>query len=208
MNGEAECPADLEMTAPKNQGEPPPHLHWGSYGNTAATFGKKTQQTNHKKKQTKTNQKTSGRPFCPRDGGPAIPTALGRWGGADLPLPIPALPRGITHTCASTRMHAPVCRQPLRPRRRAAAGSRRQGCSFWVAGVLAGAGGWGGAGTKRCCLCRSHLGCIKSRAVTLGLRLPDPEMTSEVQLLLEKGEENKKKGTFYLGQPAWAAGLC
>lgn len=24
MNGEAECPADLEMTAPKNQGEPPP----------------------------------------------------------------------------------------------------------------------------------------------------------------------------------------
>lgn len=23
MNGEAECPADLEMTAPKNQGEPP-----------------------------------------------------------------------------------------------------------------------------------------------------------------------------------------
>lgn len=24
MNGEAECPADLEMTAPKNQGETPP----------------------------------------------------------------------------------------------------------------------------------------------------------------------------------------
>lgn len=206
MNGEAECPADLEMTAPKNQGEPPPSL--GVLREYRCHVWKKTPTNQPQKKPPKNNQKTSGRPFCPRDGGAAIPTVPGRWGGADLPLPIPALPLGITHTCASARMHAPVCRQPLRPWRRAAAGLWSQGCSFWVAGVLAGARGWGGAGTKRCCLCRSHLGCIKSRAVTLGLRLPDPEMTSEVQLLLEKGEENKKKGTFYLGQPAWAARLC
>lgn len=32
-------------------------------------------------------------------------------------------------------------------------------------------------------------------------------MTSEVQLLLERGEENKKNQAFYLGQPASAAVL-
>lgn len=62
MNGEAECPADLEMTAPKNQGEAP-LPHWGSHGNA-------TTVTLKKKKKVKTPRWH----FCLRDGGAVVLT--------------------------------------------------------------------------------------------------------------------------------------
>lgn len=62
------------------------------------------------------------------------------------------------------------------------------GCSL---GGLESRGIGKGGLAQRCCPPCSHLGCIKSRAVTLCLRLPDPSVTSELQLLLEKGQEKK-----------------
>lgn len=132
---------------------------------------------------------------------PAVPG--GGLRGGELASPDPGSATGEhAHECERADGRAGALSAPPA----LAKGGRRPAAS----GVLF-LGGWrsgrgGGAGTKRCCLRRSHLGCIKSRAVTLGLRLPDPGMTSEVQLLLEKGEENKEKGMFLFGAACLGSG--
>lgn len=100
MNGEAECPADLEMTAPKNQGEPP-RLHWGSYGNTAATFGK------NPNKPTAKNQPKNLRAALLSEGWRSHdPDCAGEVGGSGFASPDPGSATGDhAHVCE----HADAC---------------------------------------------------------------------------------------------------